>query len=145
MLLLVLLLQQEHGGTRWRSRGYTTQEGCNLNGELKLEWAVNRSYLGMTEEITEWGCAALVFILLLKKLFPYIYFHIPACNALNLTILQRLSLQISKWFCLDFLRIQHLPMQQITWRTNHCSEFWPCLFHEVGEGLINVCLLEWRH
>lgn len=57
---------------------------------------------------------------------------------------QGLSRQNSRWFWLNFLRIQHLPMcSKSHGKLTHCSKFWLCcLIHKVGEGF-NKCLFTW--
>lgn len=107
--------------------------GLQLNRALKLEWALKGSYLGMTENSTERGCAALVLILLLKKLHHYQYNMI-------LTILARAKPPNFQVTLAELTENSTLTMcSQSHGKLTHYSEFWLYLIHKVGEGF-NKCL-----
>lgn len=81
-------------GTWWKSRGYTTEQGCNMNRALKLERILHRDDWGNYWRRDVLHLHSFCFWRILPDIL--IFFHIPICNAMILIILYRLSHQW--WF-----------------------------------------------
>lgn len=135
-------------GTRWNvveEQRIISRVGLQLERGTETWMSIERVLLGDDEGNDGEGMSCTCTHFTFEETCPtylFIFTSLPVMPSFWL-FFQGLCLQTSRWFWLNFPRIQHLPMfSPPHGKLTHCSKFWPfCLIHKVGRDLIDVCLV----